>query len=150
MDCSCAVSSQAHFPRSQGSLTAYARPIIKMVILTLHRRSCLMRTQIGVRVGVAVGSGAVVAGVQDRRFGISRFGGEVGAGQARPVGRRRPEMVTRTRTPRCRPSCGRKGAPGKASGEAPMGSSCVLTGCLLQASRAAYPVRTGTDELSNK
>jgi integrase len=40
------------------------------------------RTRIGVRVGVAAGRGAVVAGVQDRRFGISRFGER--SGQDKP------------------------------------------------------------------
>lgn len=77
--------------------------------------------------------------------------GEVGAGQARPVGWRRPEMVTRTRTPRCRPSCGRKGRAGQ-------GVRRGANGLLLRADR--LPVarhqggrilyETGTDELRNK
>ena len=77
--------------------------------------------------------------------------GQVGAGQARPVRRRRPQMVTRTRAPRCRPSCGRKGRAGQ-------GVRRGAHGLLLRADRVPVAghhgrrilYETGTDELRNQ
>jgi len=66
----------------------------------------------------------------------------------KPVRRRRLGVVIRTGAPRCQPSYA---GVRDASGDAPMGSSCALTGRLLQSIiRSAYPIRNWHGRLRNK